>query len=88
MMQSPMTKCIAFGGPGVGKSNVLNFILDGCASNSFRSSKSAESGVTQNIQSLSGKALGIPTQRSVLLIDLPGIGDPKIDQEPAKLSRQ
>lgn len=49
---------IGFGGPGAGKSNVLNFIIHGFASNHFKSSASAKHGETITIQTGKGKALG------------------------------
>ncbi|CDW72080.1 UNKNOWN [Stylonychia lemnae] len=55
---------IGFGGPGAGKSNVLNYMIHGYASNHFKSSKSAQSGVTQTIQIAEGTALGIIDPRN------------------------
>lgn len=50
---------IGFGGPGTGKSCLLNFLLDGLGSPHFKSSNSACSGVTKEISSVKCQALGI-----------------------------
>jgi GTP-binding protein EngB required for normal cell division len=79
MQSSKPITIIGFGGPGVGKSNLMNFTIHGYASNHFKSSSSCQTGVTQKIQVGEGTALGMPHQRRVKVVDLPGLGDPKID---------
>ncbi len=56
MNSKPMT-LVPIGGPGVGKSNIVNVIIGQIVS---QSSASAASGVTKNIKHYTGPAFGKP----------------------------
>jgi len=49
---------VPFGGMGCGKSTLANFLVDGKDSNWFETSNSTGGGVTWNIKSAKGEALG------------------------------
>ena len=70
---------IPFGGAGVGKSTLCNFLLDGKDSQSFISSDTTEGGETQDFKSLTGYALGDKVSKKyVKIFDTPGMADPQI----------
>ena len=56
MNSKPMT-LVPIGGPGVGKSNIVNVIIGQIV---CQSSASAASGVTKNIKHYTGPAFGLP----------------------------
>jgi septin family protein len=66
---------IVLGQPGVGKSTVCNYLVDGYDSKRFRSSKACVGGVTREIQVDINYVLGGLTKNLLKVIDLPGFGD-------------
>ena len=73
---------VPFGGAGVGKSNLCNFLIDGENSGKFKASNSTEGGETRVVTSCIGKALGYETSTKELKVfDVPGIADPTIPIE-------
>jgi len=66
---------IPFGAPGVGKSNILNKLLN---KEIFVSTSSATTGVTKTIRFETGYALGIPNAIRLIVCDAPGVGDLKM----------
>ena len=70
---------IVLGQPGVGKSTVCNYLVDGYDSKRFRASKACVGGVTREIQVDINYVLGGLTKNLLKVIDLPGFGDPNIE---------
>jgi septin family protein len=70
---------IVLGQPGVGKSTVCNYLVDGYDSKRFRSSKACVGGVTREIQVDINYVLGGLTKNLLKVIDLPGFGDPTME---------
>ena len=64
---------IPFGAPGAGKSNILNKLIG--MEGRFVSSRSAVSGLTQNITYQEGPAFGKPGNPLLRVYDTPGVGD-------------
>jgi GTP-binding protein EngB required for normal cell division len=80
--QKSQERCVSMimlGQPGVGKSTVCNYLIDGNNSNRFRSSQESVGGFTREIQVAENNALGDPTRKLLKVIDLPGFGDPTLD---------
>ena len=48
-MSKPKFVIVPIGGPGVGKSTVSNFLIDGKDSGRFKTSKSTEGGETRSV---------------------------------------
>lgn len=64
---------IPLGAPGAGKSNLLNKLAG--QEGRFKSSRSAASGVTQNISYHQGPAFGREGNVLLRVYDAPGVGD-------------
>lgn len=69
------------GGPGVGKSTVCNFLIDGKDLGRFKASDSADTGVTKVVTSHSNFALGNKDLPYVKVFDVPGLTDPDLPIE-------
>ena len=69
---------LLIGSPGTGKSTIGNFLLDGKASDRFRSNKTSVGGVTRRIQISENHAFNNPGNPKFRVIDLPGFGDPSL----------
>lgn len=67
-----------FGGAGVGKSTVCNFLVSGDDSGPFIASKTTEGGETRDISFEEGHALGDFTNGRVKVVDMPGLADPTL----------
>jgi predicted GTPase len=77
-MQSTYT-IVPFGGPGVGKSTLGNYLLDGRDSGRFKGSDTTEGGETKHVTHQSGRALGdAQSTKLVQVFDVPGLGDPDL----------
>ena len=73
---------VPFGGAGVGKSTLCNFLIDGKDCAKFKASKTTEGGQTQKVTSTFGKALGDnKSTKEVKVFDVPGIADVNIPIE-------
>jgi septin family protein len=70
---------IVLGQPGVGKSTVCNYLVDGYDSKRFQSSKACVGGFTREIQVDTNYVLGGLTKNLLKVIDLPGFGDHSIN---------
>ena len=73
MRSSRPKTLIPFGAPGAGKSNVLNKLIG--MEGRFKSSRSAVSGLTQNITYEQGPAFGKAGNPLLRVYDTPGVGD-------------
>jgi GTP-binding protein EngB required for normal cell division len=70
---------VPFGGPGVGKSTLCNFLIDGKNSGLFKSSDTTEGGETKHVTHQEGHALGDSSlKKRVKVFDVPGLGDPDL----------
>ena len=75
-MQSRPLSMIPIGGPGAGKSTVLNFLIG--IPQTFKSSRTSASGETKKISSKQGRAFNKEDQPMVKIFDVPGVGDQNI----------
>jgi len=78
MMQSSQRPLaiIPFGGPGSGKSTILNGLAG--TPQYFRSSETSATGETQNIRRFDGPAFGVSSNPLLRIYDAPGVGDMNI----------
>ena len=72
---------VPLGGPGVGKSTLCNYLLDGKDSGKFKASKTTDGGETKEVSSFKGNALGKKNGPKVLIFDTPGLADPEMPIE-------
>ena len=72
-MQTRALSIIPFGGPGSGKSNILNKLIGKL--DYFKSSKTTESGETKKISSFQGPAFNLEGKPLLRIFDAPGVGD-------------
>jgi len=75
--QEPIT-ILVVGPPGVGKSTLCSFLVDGTESQRFKSSKESVGGVTREMKLAIGHALGDSTMSKVKVIETAGFGDPTL----------
>lgn len=69
---------VLIGGPGVGKSTVANFLLDGYDSNKCMASKYTGSSLTQDVQCETGRTFGEKNGKKIKVFDTPGLVDPSM----------
>ena len=69
---------VPFGGAGVGKSTVCNFLVSGKDEGPFIASKTTEGGETRDISYRDGYALGNKSNGRVKVVDMPGLADPTL----------
>lgn len=73
---------VPFGGSGVGKSTLCNFLLNGNTVQKFKASDTTEASETQKVTSYKGTALGKKElKKLVQVFDVPGICSPDVPIE-------
>lgn len=81
-MQKKIYTIVPFGGSGVGKSTVCNFLLNGNKKQVFKASDTTETSETLEVTSHEGWALGKPElKKKVKIFDVPGICSPDVPIE-------
>ena len=70
---------VPFGGTGVGKSTLCNFLLQGIADSPFKASETTKGGETKTVEEETGWALGTNKYRKIVQVfDVPGLSDPDL----------
>lgn len=70
---------VPFGGTGVGKSTLCNYLLNGQGDTPFKTSETTSGGETKRVESKTDWALGdMSSQKMVQVFDIPGLEDPDL----------
>lgn len=77
-MQYPYT-IVPFGGSGVGKSTLCNYLLNGNTEEKFKATETTEGSETREVTYFDGDALGDPSlKKKVRIFDVPGLFSPDL----------